>query len=30
MAVSNIKEVEIDTVLAAIAPTHAQVDVHCG
>ncbi len=25
MAVSNIKEVEIDTVLAAIAPTHAQV-----
>jgi len=25
MAVSNIKEVEIDTVLTAIAPTHAQV-----
>ncbi|HVT30730.1 MAG TPA: aldolase catalytic domain-containing protein [Lacipirellulaceae bacterium] len=25
MAVSNVKEVEIDTVLAAIAPTHAQV-----
>ena len=28
MAVSNITEVEIDTVLAAIAPTHAGMMVH--
>ena len=28
MAVSNIEEVEIDTVLAAIAPTHAGMMVH--